>query len=143
LRRANLEEATIHSADWRNANLEEAIINGADLSTTLLEGATINEATQLDAKWHLVWEIVNQGAEGRDLTDADLSRADLTMVNLQRARLVRANLRHSKLLSANFIDADLSSASVKNALFGNNSGISEETKLDLIRRGAIFEDSPD
>lgn len=50
-------------------------------------------------------------------------------------------MRSAKLLSTNFVDADLSGANVQNALFGDNLGISEETKLDLMRRGAIFEDS--
>jgi hypothetical protein len=30
----------------------------------------------------------------------------------------------------------------KNARFGNNQGISEDIKRDLIQKGAIFEDSP-
>jgi hypothetical protein len=38
-------------------------------------------------------------------------------------------------------DANLSRAVVEKALFGYNSGISENMKLDLIRRGAIFEGS--
>ncbi|WP_339374028.1 hypothetical protein [Calothrix sp. PCC 6303] len=33
-------------------------------------------------------------------------------------------------------------AKVINARFGNNQGIPETLKLDLIRRGAIFEDTP-
>jgi uncharacterized protein YjbI with pentapeptide repeats len=75
------------------------------------------------------------------LTDTDLSYANLDAANLKGARLVRANLRDSKLLGANLIEADLSGANVKNARFGNNLGISEEMKLELIRRGAIFEGS--
>ncbi|MDJ0732549.1 MAG: pentapeptide repeat-containing protein [Nostocaceae cyanobacterium] len=38
---------------------------------------------------------------------------------------------------------ELSSADLKNARFGDNGGISEEIKLNLIQRGAIFEDSPE
>ncbi len=40
------------------------------------------------------------------------------------------------------ISACLSGAVVEKAQFGANLGLTEEMKLDLKRRGAIFEDSP-
>ncbi len=43
---------------------------------------------------------------------------------------------------ANLSDANLSRAVVEKARFGANLGVTEEMKLDLKRRGAIFNDSP-
>jgi Pentapeptide repeats (8 copies) len=52
-----------------------------------------------------------------------------------------ANLSRANLSDANLSDANLIDANVKNARFGNNQGISEPIKRDLIQKGAIFEDS--
>ncbi len=38
-----------------------------------LEGATIDEDTEIDDKWRIVWEIVNQSIENRDLSDAKIA----------------------------------------------------------------------
>ena len=182
LRNANLSRTFLRDADLRNANLSGADLSGAYLSRTFLSGADlrnanlsganlssadlrntiINNKTKLDHKWHLVWEIVNHGARGQDLSSADLSSVYLKGANLRGARLVRAKLTYSllnnadliganligadlsnaRLLEANLTDADLSGAKVKNTLFGYNLGISEIMKRDLESKGAIFEDSP-
>jgi uncharacterized protein YjbI with pentapeptide repeats len=57
---------------------------------------------------------------------------------LRGARLVRVNL-----YEADLGEASLNDANVTEAIFGNNLGISKEMEVDLIRRGAIFKDSPD
>jgi hypothetical protein len=46
------------------------------------------------------------------------------------------------LSDANLIDANLSKTKVEKARFSSNLGISESMKQDLIKQGAIFEDSP-
>ncbi|HCF28561.1 MAG TPA: hypothetical protein DEV81_15475, partial [Cyanobacteria bacterium UBA11049] len=79
--------------------------------------------------------------------DANLSGANLLGANLRRANLLGANLRYANLSGAdlrgaNLIRANLSDANVKNTEFGWNDGLSEEMKLDLKQRGAIFQDSP-
>nr|WP_268932474.1 pentapeptide repeat-containing protein [Sphaerospermopsis reniformis] len=71
------------------------------------------------------------------MSRANLSRAYLIGANLSRANLIGANLSLADLSGA-----DLSGAAVKNAIFGDNQGISPAMKRDLIERGAIFEDSP-
>ena len=43
-------------------------------------------------KQQLIWEVVNQGAEGRDLHGADLRQTNLSQANLVRTDLSRANL---------------------------------------------------
>jgi len=72
--------------------------------------AKINGTTQIDDKWHLVWEIVNEGAEGRNLSIIDLSEANLIGANLSRANLRRADLRGTDLSEADLRGADLRGA---------------------------------
>ncbi|WP_039962342.1 pentapeptide repeat-containing protein, partial [Kamptonema sp. PCC 6506] len=52
-----------------------------------------------------------------------------------------ADLSGADLSGANLIVANLSIANVKKANFSYSNGISKEIKQDLIKRGAIFEDS--
>ena len=76
------------------------------------------------------------------LVKANLAYSQLNDVNLAEANLIGANLNNAELLRANLTNADLSGANVKNARFGYNKGISESLRIDLVKRGAIFEDSP-
>src|ERR687885_556926 len=83
----------------------------------------------------------------RSLFGAFLTSANLECVNLQGAFLTSANLSGANLSGANLSgvnlrDADLSDAKVQKTQFKNNLGISEQMKLDLKRRGAVFLDSP-
>ncbi|GAX40488.1 pentapeptide repeat-containing protein [Tolypothrix sp. NIES-4075] len=133
---ANLSRANLIGADLIDANLSDANLSFADLSFAYLSRADLSRADLSRA----------------DLSLADLSFADLSFANLSGANLSGANLIDTKLSDANLIDADLSGANlsganlsganVKNARFGNNQGISELIKRDLIQKGAIFEDSP-
>ena len=82
-----------------------------------------------------------------NLNNANLRQANLRNANLNSAKLILADLSSADLSGANFIRAEilganLSCAKVENTLFGYNDSISESLKQDLIRRGAIFEDSP-
>jgi uncharacterized protein YjbI with pentapeptide repeats len=67
-----------------------------------------------------------------------LSYIDLNYINLSHANLRGVNLIHANLRHANLSHADLSSVGVEKAQFGFNSGLTQEMKLDLKRRGAIF-----
>jgi uncharacterized protein YjbI with pentapeptide repeats len=67
-----------------------------------LRGAKIDDTTQIDDKWRLVWEIVNQGAEGRDLNGADLRGVDLGGANLRGANLEEANYNKDTVWPAGF-----------------------------------------
>ena len=138
----------------------------------LSESSEDDESNELNNKWCLVREIVTQGIRDRnlsgvDLSDADLSGANLSGANLSGADLSGADLSGANLIGANLSDADLRSADlsdadlsgaylmgadlidanlsktkVEKARFSSNSGISESMKQDLIKQGAIFEDSP-
>ena len=199
---ANLSGANLSGANLSHANLSGANLSHANLSGAHLKGARIDTQTKIDSKWHLVWEIVTQGAREQDLigidlsgahlsgadlsgadlsgahlirahliradlsganlsganlsgaylsdaylsdaylSDADLSRGNLSRGNLSGANLKGANLKGANLKGANLKGANLKGAVVEKAQFGANYGLTEEMKLDLKQRGAIFEDSP-
>ncbi|NER19202.1 MAG: pentapeptide repeat-containing protein [Symploca sp. SIO1C2] len=70
-----------------------------------------------------------------DLAGANLREVDLSSVDLRGADLRRADLRGAILTQTNLTDAK-----VEKALFGNNLGLSEATKQELEKLGAIFEE---
>ncbi|NEQ07667.1 MAG: pentapeptide repeat-containing protein [Moorea sp. SIO4E2] len=136
----------LRDADLSDADLSDANLIGADLSEADLSSADLIRANLKDA--NLIFA---------DLTEADLSEADLSEAYLSGAYLSSANLSHAYLRGtyliyadlseaylsdADLSDAKLSRAKVKNARFGYNSGIDPLMKVDLIERGAIFEDLP-
>ncbi|MBO3463023.1 pentapeptide repeat-containing protein [Aetokthonos hydrillicola] len=149
---ANLSGADLSSADLSRANLSGANLSDANLSRAYLHDVIIDSATRISDKWRLVWEIVNQGSEGRDLSGANLSGTNLSYANLRDANLSYANLsyanlsgaylRDANLSGANLRDANLISAKVEKALFIETKGLTEDMKQNLKQRGAIFEDSP-
>ena len=67
---------------------------------------------------------------------ANLSGANLSGINLSRADLSRADLS-----GANLSGANLSRAIVAKCRFGSGIGLNEAEKIDLQRRGAIFDNA--
>jgi uncharacterized protein YjbI with pentapeptide repeats len=51
-----------------DANLSAANLTGADLTRTILLGTVLDEATQMEARPRLIWEILTRGSAGRDLS---------------------------------------------------------------------------
>ena len=158
----DLSDTDLSDADLSDADLSDADLSDADLSDANLSGAKLSNANLSGASFFYV------NFSGADLSDADLSNADLSgvicwntnlcNVNLKYADLKYADLRYADLRGANLKYADLgyadlrganfsstnfSNANVKNARFINSTGISESMKLDLIQRGAYFEDFSD
>ncbi len=85
-----------------------------------LSNVILDQRTQLDAKWHLVWEILTQGGANRNLEQADLNGADLRGAhlegaNLRGANLSAADLRWSDLQKADLFQADLTGANLESA----------------------------
>ena len=121
---ANLCKANLNATNLNAANLCKANLSEANLEYANLREAQIQEAT-IDEKWYLVWDIVNNGAEGRDLHGLDLSMADLEGANLSeadlrdadftKAKLNRANLEKSNLINANLSEADMNMANLRMA----------------------------
>lgn len=121
---ANLCKANLNATNLYAANLCGANLSGANLEYANLREAQIQEAI-IDKKWYLVWEIVNDGAERRDLHGLDLSMADLEGANLSEAdfcnvnftgtKLNRANFTNSNLVKANLSKSDINMATLKMA----------------------------
>jgi uncharacterized protein YjbI with pentapeptide repeats len=149
-----LERATTHrkltGVDLSHANLSKAILKSSDLCYANLSYTDLNNANLLDANLssanlngaNLFMCILNDAMLcSANLSGASLSSANLTDADLSDANLSHANLSGSYLRGADLSDADLSGANVDNAKFGDNEGISESMKKELMARGAVFEDS--
>jgi uncharacterized protein YjbI with pentapeptide repeats len=124
--RANLSDADLSGADLIRANLIRANLSVANLSVANLSVANLSGAN----------------LRSTNLRSANLTGADLRFVNLFGANLTGADLSGANLRSADLSGANLSKTKVEEARFSSNLGISESMKQDLIKQGAIFEDSP-
>jgi uncharacterized protein YjbI with pentapeptide repeats len=124
--RAYLSGAYLIGANLSGANLSGAYVSGAYLSGAYLSGAYLSGAY-----------LSRANLSGADLSGADLSRADLSLADLSGTDLSGANLS-----GANLSGVNLSKTKVEKARFSSTRGISESMKQDLIKKGAIFEDSP-
>jgi DNA-binding Xre family transcriptional regulator len=136
IRGRDLSSADLSDADLTNAYLIGANLSGADLSGADLILAYLSDADLSDA------DLSGAYLSDADLSGAYLSRAYLSGANLSGANLSGVNLSGADLSGADLSDADLSGIQVEMARFRNNLGITEQVKQDLIKQGAIFEDSP-
>ncbi len=108
------------------------------------ENSYDDEKIKTDKKSLLIEEIVTQGTEGRDLSDADLRGADLRGADLRGADLRGADLSDANLKDADLIFAHLRGANLRGANLGGanlgganlsdvnlqNTIINENTKLN-------------
>jgi len=146
LNSANLSGAYLSGAYLSGAYLNRAYLSGAYLSGAYLSGAYLNRAYLNRAYLNNanLSDSYLSGADLRfaDLRFADLRFADLRFADLSGAKLSGADLSGADLSGANLSGANLSGIQVEKTRFLDNLGITEEQKKDLIKRGAIFEDSP-
>jgi uncharacterized protein YjbI with pentapeptide repeats len=144
LSRSNLSRSNLSRSNLSGANFRGADLRGADLRGANLKNSMISAETQLDAKWHLVHDIVNQRLAERDLSGAnfsdanlsgaDLSRANLSGADLSGANLKGANLKGADLSGANLSSADLSGADLSGAnLSGANLSFADLSRANLSR----------
>ncbi len=125
LREVNLEGANLMWANLQGADLRGANLDRADLWRANLAGVALDDTTRLDAKWHLVWDILNHAQlykinlRGVDLSGAYFHHAylfaDLRGANLQQADLTSAALDFADLRGANLAYADLRGARLRTA----------------------------
>ncbi|MEG4361458.1 pentapeptide repeat-containing protein [Microcoleus sp. C2C6] len=143
---ADLSGADLSGADLCGADLSGAYLIRADLSGADLSGADLNSAYLIRADLSGAYlsgaYLIRADLSGADLSGADLIDANLNSANLSGSDLSGANLRSADLRSADLSGANLSKTKVEKARFSSHSGISESMKQDLIKQGAIFEDSP-
>jgi uncharacterized protein YjbI with pentapeptide repeats len=138
---ADLSCANLIGADLSGTNLSGADLSCADLSGTDLSGTNLS-GTNLSGTNLSGTNLSGTNLSGTNLSGAYLSGAYLRFVNLSGADLSGADLIGADLIGADLIGADLSKTKVEKARFSSNLGISESMKQDLIKQGAIFEDSP-
>ena len=129
---AYLINADLFSADLSEANLKRAFVLSAELKKAYLLGADLGEADFSRANLNGAY------LSGAYLFGANLFSANLSETYLNGANLSGANLNGADLSGAYLNGASLEKASVLGATFGDNEGISEEIKADLIYRGALF-----
>jgi uncharacterized protein YjbI with pentapeptide repeats len=115
LSEANLRETNLSEANLSRADLGRADLRGADLRGADLYSAEIDDTTQIDGKWRLVWEIVNQPQQGRDLQGARLSGANLKQAYLRLAQLNGAHLEGAHLRWTHLEGAHLEGAHLERA----------------------------
>ncbi|MEL7039620.1 MAG: pentapeptide repeat-containing protein [Cyanobacteria bacterium J06592_8] len=128
---ANLTEADLSQADLTGANLAKADLSQADLTGANLTKAKFTQADLFSANLFFA-----------NFSEADLSEACLAESCFEGANLFFANLSGADLTGADLSGVDFSSSQVINTKFSSNSlGITAELKQNLIKRGAIFEDS--
>ncbi len=93
LHKAYLSEADLRGADLRETDLRETYLKGADLRLAYLQGAKIDWKTEFDAKWRLVWQILNQHDVPFDLRNQNLQEANLIGADLRNLNLTGVDLR--------------------------------------------------
>ena len=144
---SNLSFAKLSGADLSEAKLRPGItgikFQGDNLSNVLLSAANLTGADLTDVnltKANLSANIDLQDLNAVNLSQSDYEKLNLKGADLTEANLTNANLSDADLTSAKLVGTNFNGTIVKNTKFGNNSGISETAKEDLIRRGAIFTD---
>ncbi|HEY9852327.1 MAG TPA: pentapeptide repeat-containing protein [Leptolyngbyaceae cyanobacterium] len=125
----NLRGTTLDEIDLSNANLCRTNLRGVQLCDAELTDANLSGAN-----------LGGADLSGADLGNANLSNTDLHKASLALANLSGANLSNADLREANFSNTNLGGAKVMEARFGKNVGITEEIKVSLMERGAIFEE---
>jgi uncharacterized protein YjbI with pentapeptide repeats len=111
----NLGGSDLHGSDLSGSDLRGADLHGSDLRGVQLRGTHLDAQTALDAKWRLVWEIVNEPAAGRDLRMSNLIGAHLDSADLRSAKLSGAYLSESDLAGADLTGAILTGADLRGA----------------------------
>lgn len=131
LRGTNLSKANLSNANLSNTNLINANLRGANLCNTNLISANLCFATLSEAN-----------IKSTNLSEANLSFATLIGANLKGINFRNSNLEMADLRNANLQDVDFFNADVTKTRFGKGIGLSKQIKLELKKRGAIFDDLP-
>ncbi|MGJ3252156.1 MAG: pentapeptide repeat-containing protein, partial [Elainellaceae cyanobacterium] len=116
---SNLSYSNLRYSDLSATNLSAAILSGAILSNANLRGAEINEGTQIDEKWRLVINILNQGGEGKNLTIQNFSDVNFSGANFTGAKLEYVNLKEANLSRCILSEIDLSKVELQGADLSN------------------------
>jgi len=116
LAHADLRKANLTDANLSGANLQYAQLEGANLTRTMLNGAdlrhaTMDETTTVDVKWIRVICILNN-----NWTHDCLKRNGVSWADLSGANLENSDLRGKDFTGADFSYADLSQTDLRGAI---------------------------
>ncbi|MGB3403921.1 MAG: pentapeptide repeat-containing protein [Microcoleaceae cyanobacterium] len=136
---AYLRGADLSDIDLSNSDLMAVNLSGADLSGALLSDANLSQGNLHRVSLALA-NLSGANLNQVNLTEANLSNCNLSHANLSGAILKNADLYQAGLALTNLSEADLTGANVQQARLWHDAGLSENTKQELIQRGAIFED---
>jgi len=137
LRQAGLRSMNFAGSDFSSSLLDDADLRGANFTNANLRfvsfrGALLDTNTVIDAKSRLAWEIVTEGAEGRDLHGTNLSSTFLAFANMQNVNLTNANLSLAVMFQT-----DLRNSNLRNANFGSTD-LRQANLLGCVTNGANF-----
>jgi uncharacterized protein YjbI with pentapeptide repeats len=144
LRNTDLRGANLNGADLRSADLHGASLDFASLDRTNFGSANPPNRWLIDIRRKGFQRNVSRirAFSDRATKGANLSNRATKGANLSEANLSNSSLRGANLRGANLKGANLRGADVRGAKFGDNLGISNSMKQDLIDRGATFDDAP-
>ncbi|MDJ0662403.1 MAG: pentapeptide repeat-containing protein [Crocosphaera sp.] len=132
LNKSNLNETYLIQVSLVGVDLIEANLMGSDLTKSVLIGTNLSRANLSGVN------LSKANLSGCDLSYTNLSWANLNHANLSNCNFNQAILQRSHLNKANLTNVNFNDADVMNAKFGDNQGISDEQKNNLIKRGALF-----
>lgn len=151
LRNAWLREADLRDTTLRSALLTNAVLEGSQLSRANLTEAELNGANLKDVDFSGA-DLSSAGLDGSNLDGANFKDARLQGVRMIGGTAAGVNFTNADLSDARFIGIDFSptdqfynpsnldrAASLKNAVFKNVKGLSDELIARCTAKGAFFE----
>jgi uncharacterized protein YjbI with pentapeptide repeats len=111
LKRANLTGASLNGANLRGANFSGANLRAVDLRNSKIE-LKGEQSTKLESKDLLMWRLINEPMQGRNLSRQNLDGFYLSGAMLKRANLIEAKLPWVNLSNANLVEAQLAGANL-------------------------------
>jgi uncharacterized protein YjbI with pentapeptide repeats len=137
------------SLDRKKIKITYTVSLESDDTQIVNESLDNSEDAEFDQRSRLVQKILSWSDQGQNLRNIDLSNnkpnrinlsgADMSGADLSDADVSCADLSYADLSGTDLSGTDLSGTTVKNARFETNAGLTEDMKIDLVRRGAIFD----
>lgn len=133
LRFVDFTGTDLFNSNMENADLRGAILLDTDLRFVRFHGSRIDPLTRIPPIPHLVWQIVNEGRAGADLSQVNLTGAHLLDSDLRGTNFTKATLTAVDLRGSDLRDANLSRVNF-DLLNISNTQINEATILPRILR---------
>lgn len=137
LRRTKLSYANLSHANLNYANLSLADMNSSWLVHSNLRKTCLNEADLTNS------QCFNATFNDANLTNVNLTNANLTNANLCGSKLTHSILKDTILTNVDFTNINLHKVflitqELRGAKFGNNLGICQRKRWEIIKDGGCF-----